>query len=498
MTQARHSLWQEGEQPAYPALDDNRHFDVVVIGAGIAGLTTALLLKRQGCRVSVLESGGVASGATGLNTGKVSALQSTMYSAINSHRGREAAETYAAASMAAVGKLVDLANGESIECGLRHRNAYTYATDDVELGAVVREVEAAQRAGLPVEFREDTDLPFPVKGSVALADQLEFDPVRYTGGLAAAVHGDGCAVYENTRAVGLDEGAPCGIQTTRGLVTADQVVVATHYPIFDRGLYFARLEPKRSYCIAARTRGELPSGLSINPGNPTRSLRSCGDLLVVCGEGHATGARGISETRYEQLEDFTRKHWDVEEFTHRWSAQDPTSYDHFPMVGSYTPVSARVYAATAFMKWGLTGGTFAGMLLADLIGGRDTPWREAFSPTRLSASSSASLARINFNAGMDFVADRIAPGQATEVEKVARGQARVVRQHSEPNGVYRDHDGLLHVVSLRCTHLGCLLRFNGAELSWDCPCHGSRFDVDGEVLEGPAVHPLRKPHEDRP
>ena len=498
MVQARHSLWQEkAAQPTYPTLEDNRHFDVVVIGAGITGLTTALLLKRQGSRVAVLESGRVASGATGLNTGKVSALQSTVYSSIQSHRGDQAAETYAAASMAAVDKVADIADSESISCDLRRRHAYTYATDDSELRSVEREFETAQSAGLPVEFEREIDLPFPVKGAVGLADQLEFNPVRYAAGLAAAVHGDDCAIFENTRAIALSEGTPCGVQTTRGRITADQVVVATHYPIFDRGLYFARLEPKRSYCIAARTSDEPPRGLSINPGNPTRSLRSYEGQLVVCGEGHATGARGISETRYERLEEFARKHWNVEEITHRWSAQDPTPYDHFPMIGAYTPVASRVYTATGFMKWGLSGGTFAAMLLADLISGRENPWAEAFSPTRISAKSSASLARINFGVGVDFVADRFAPGQSEEAEEVARGQARIVRQDGEPNGVYRDQDGLLHVVSLRCTHLGCLLRFNGAELSWDCPCHGSRFDVDGDVLEGPAVRPLKKPHEEQ-
>lgn len=490
----RRSLWRTVPQPAYPVLEDNASFDVVVLGAGITGLTTALLLKREGAAVAVVEAGQVACGATGSNTAKASALQSTMYSSIRSHRGKHAAQTYAAASMAAVGKIIDLADGENITCELRHRHAYTYATDESELRAVEREAEAAQAAGVPVEFHEDIDLPFPVRGAVGLADQLEFQPVRYTAGLAAAVHGSGCAVFEGTRAVSLSEGSPCTVQTDRGQITADQVVVATHYPIFDRGLYFARLEPKRSYCVAARVRGSLPQGLSINPGSPTRSLRSYGDLLVLSGESHATGARGVSEVRYERLEEFARRYWDVEEITHRWSAQDPTPYDRFPMIGPYTPMSSNVYAATGFMKWGLTGGTFAAMVLADLIGGRANPWAEDFSPTRLSASSSASLARINFHAGVDFVADRIAPSEVAEADEVPRGQARVVRQDGKPSGVYRDEEGLLHTVSLRCTHLGCLLRFNAADVSWDCPCHGSRFDVDGAVLEGPAVHPLKNPH----
>lgn len=492
---AGRSLWQTVSQPSYSALGDDRVFDVIVLGAGITGLTTALLLKRQGARVAVVESGQVASGATGANTGKVSALQSTMYSTISSYRGKHAAATYAAASAAAVDKVAEIADAEGIPCDLLRRDACTYAVNDAELRAVEQETDAARDAGVDAEFHQDVDLPFPVKGAVKLAGQLEFHPVRYAAGMAASVQGHGCEVFEWTRAVGLSEGSPCRVHTTRGEITADQVVVATHYPIFDRGLYFARLESQRSYCIAARARGELPRDLSINPGSPTRSLRSYGDLLIVGGEGHATGARGVSENRFERLEAFAREHWDVEDISHRWSAQDPTPYDRFPMIGAYTPVSAHVHAATGFMKWGLTGGTFAAMVLADHLDGRANPWAEDFSPTRFSARSSVSLARINLQTGIDFVGDRLAPGQSDEVGDVPRGRAVTVRQDGEPTGVYRDEEGLLHVVSLLCTHLGCLLRFNGADRSWDCPCHGSRFDIDGQVLEGPAVHPLKRPHE---
>lgn len=488
----RTSLWLDTapSHEAYPALSGDRVFDVVVLGAGITGLTTALLLKRQGARVAVVEAGSVGAGATGANTAKVSALQSTLYSTVRSHRGTQAAEAYAAASTAAVEKVAELADAESISCDLHRRPAYTYATDDEELRAVEREADAAQAAHLPAVLVDRTDLAFPVTGALRLDDQLEFHPVRYALGLATAVHGDGCEVFEHTRAMGLEEGTPCRVRTTGGTVTADRVVVATHYPVFDRGLYFARLESERSYSIAARVGGSLPQGLSINAGSPKRSLRSYGDLLIVCGESHPTGARGVGEQRYERLAEFARTHWDVTEITHRWSAQDPTSYDHFPMVGFHTPVSSLVLVASGFMKWGLSGGTMAGMVLADLIGGRNNPWSEALSPNRLSALSAPGLVRINLGSAADLVGDRLVPGQG-RIDELPRGQACTVRAGPEDHaGVYRDDDGRLHAVSLRCTHLGCLLRFNGAERSWDCPCHGSRFDIDGTVLDGPAVRPL--------
>jgi nitrite reductase/ring-hydroxylating ferredoxin subunit len=325
---------------------------------------------------------------------------------------------------------------------------------------------------------------------VRLDDQLQFHPVRYAQGLARAVDGDGSIVMEGTRALGLDEGSPCRVRTTGGTIAADRVVVATHYPVFDRGLYFARLEAQRSYCIAAQVRGSLPAGMFISAGSPTRSIRSYGDQLILGGEGHATGSREADPARYERLEQFARTHWDVQSIGYRWSAQDPSAYDHLPLIGRYTPFSSRVFLASGFMKWGLSGGTFAAMILRDLIAGRHNPWAGRFSPNRLSLRSAPALTRMNVKVGAAFLLDRLVPAQADSAANVPRGEARVVRRGLGKAGVYRDDQGRLHAVSLRCTHLGCLLRFNEAERSWDCPCHGSRFDVDGAVLEGPAVEPL--------
>jgi nitrite reductase/ring-hydroxylating ferredoxin subunit len=290
----------------------------------------------------------------------------------------------------------------------------------------------------------------------------------------------------------IEEGSPCRVRTEGATVTAERVVVATHYPLLDRGLFFARLESKRSYCIAARIRGSLPKGMSITAGEPTRSIRSYEDLLIVGGEGHTTGAKEAAPERYGALERFARTHWDVAAVTHRWSAQDPVPYDHLPIVGRYTPRSSRLYVASGFMKWGLSGGTMAAILLSDLIAGHENRWADHFSPNRVSPRSAPKLAQLNAKVSLDLLGDRLRPAQAGSAADVQIGEARVVRHGLGKAGVYRDHRGAIHAVSLRCTHLGCLLRFNAAELSWDCPCHGSRFDVDGAVLEGPATKPLER------
>jgi Rieske Fe-S protein len=322
---------------------------------------------------------------------------------------------------------------------------------------------------------------------------VQFHPVRYCQGLAAAIDGDGSRVFERTRALGVDEGSPCRVRTARGDVRADHVVVATHYPFLDRGLYFARLKPERSYCIAARLASGAPSqGMAINAGSPTRSLRSRGEALIVGGEGHPAGSGKAKPERFERLEAFARKHWDVEAVTHRWSAHDPVPYDHLPVIGPYRPGSKRLWVSSGFMKWGFSSATFAARILADRIGGRSSPWADTFAPTRLSARSAHELAELGAKFAIDLVGDRVRPPQALSAGGVPRGEARVVPDGLGRKGVYRDEQGELHAVSLRCTHLGCLLRFNSAERSWDCPCHGSRFAVDGSVLEGPAVKPLER------
>lgn len=490
-TSAAGSLWLDTTPAStFGALEGDLDVDVAVIGGGIAGVTTALLLKRAGHRVAVIEAVAVGSGVTGCTTAKVSALQSTILSTVRSRHGADAAAAYAEASLAGVERVAALAAEEGIDCDLERRPAFTYAADGSEVSAVESERAAAEQAGLPVRAEPGPVLPYEVAACVRLDDQLQLHPVRYVRGLAAAVDGDDAHVLERTRALGLEAGSPHRVLTEHGTVRAEHVVVATHYPLLDRGLYFTRLKPQRSYCVAARVRGTPPEAMSISAGSTTRSIRAYGDLLIVGGEGHATGSSEATPERFEVLEEFARRHWDVEAVTHRWSAHDPVPHDHLPVVGPYAPGMSRLWVTSGFMKWGLSGATFSAEILAELIAGRDHPWAPTFAPTRLSLRSAHELAHFGAKFSVDFVADRIAPAQAGSVDDVPRGEARIVRDGLAKAGVFRDLDDTVHAVSLRCTHLGCLVRWNAAERSWDCPCHGSRFDVDGTVLEGPAVHPL--------
>jgi glycine/D-amino acid oxidase-like deaminating enzyme/nitrite reductase/ring-hydroxylating ferredoxin subunit len=501
---ASESIWLDTAEPtAHPSLDHDLEVDVAVLGGGIAGITTAFLLKRQGARVAVLERGVVCGGATGFTTAKASALQQTALSQVARVNGTDAAAAYAEATLQAIEWMAELVEAEGIECDWERLPAFTYAADEQQLATVEQEAEAARRAGLPVTLTTETPLPFPVAGAVRLENQAQFHPVRYVRALAERVAGEGSHVFEATGVTGVDEGSPYRVRTEAGAsVSARDVVVTTNYPLLDRGGFFARMEATRSYLIAARARGPVPEGMLITAGQPTRSLRpyrSNGETwLLMGGEGHVTGASDARPARYEALDEFARRHWDLEpETPYRFSTQDAKTADELPYAGAYMPRASHLWVAGGFRKWGMTNATISAQLLADRIAGRPNPYADLLNPSRVTLRAAPQLAQIQAHVGRHFVGDRILPARAGSSAEIPAGEARVVRSGIGKVGVYRDEQGDLHGVSLRCTHLGCLVRWNDAERSWDCPCHGSRFDVDGTVLAGPAVSPLepRQPPE---
>ena len=356
-------------------------------------------------------------------------------------------------------------------------------------------MEAALAAGLNASFVSQVPLPFPTAGAIRVDNQAEFHPQKFLVGLAAALERGGARIFEDTRALRLRDGAPCRVETTGGGVTADHVVVATHFPFPDRGLFFARVHAERSYCVAAPLTGPPPEGMFISASSPTRSLRfhpvAGREVVIVGGEGHKVGQGGPTSPRYEALEEFTREHFDAGEVAYRWSAQDNYSADGAPLVGRITPRSRGSYTATGYRKWGLAMAAAAAEMLTDAIAGRDSPWRDFFDSNRLTPFSSAKpLVKENANVGFHFFADRLTRRSGDTADDLAPGEGKVVSRHGRQVAVSRDDDGKVHAVSARCTHLGCILAWNDAERSWDCPCHASRFAADGSVLQGPAVHPL--------
>lgn len=495
---ATEPLWLVGAPPPLrPPLRDDRDCDVAVIGGGIAGVTTALLLQRAGAQVVLLDRARICGGATGSTTAKVSALQQTKLSDVRRIHGAAGAAAYAAASAGAVERIAAFV-AEGIACDWERLAAYTYAAGAEQEPGVRDEVAAAQEAGLPVELVDDPPLPFAVSMAACLPDQAQFDPVRYTRGLADLFEAAGGVICEESPVVEVHDGAPCRVTTDAGFdLRARDVIVCTNYPLLDRGLFFARTEATRSYLVAARLRDTAPRGMFISAGEPTRSLRPYTDAagdpwVLVGGEGHTTGSSDAQPERYALLEEFARSHFDVIDIPHRWSTQDASPVDKLPYAGSYSPLSRHLFVNAGGQKWGMTNGTAGALILAERFAGGEHPQARTFDPNRLAGRALPGLAKDNVRVGAHFVGDRIRPA-GDDIEGIAPGSAAVLRSFGVARtGVYRDDAGALHAVSVRCTHLGCLLHFNDAERSWDCPCHGSRFGVDGDVLAGPATTPLER------
>ena len=507
------SLWLEtsGDTPGGDVLrfpeaqpsDRPTRVDVAVIGAGITGLTAALLLQQAGLRVALIEAHRVGAGVTGYTTGKVSSLHGLIYDRLRRTFDADTARIYGEANESAIEQIAAFVNTLQIDCDWqRDRFNLTYTTEEGEpLEAIHREVDAARRAGLPASFTTETELPFAVRGAVRFANQGQFHAGRYALGLARALQAAGGLIHERSRVMQVQSrNGRCELENG-AVIEADQIVIATHIPILDRGGFFARVHPSRSYLMAFEVeRPPIEQMYLSEASGPSWTLRSAlrGHYLIVGGQSHKTGHEPDTPGRYTAIERWAQQHFGVGPAAYRWSAHDYMPVDHLPYIGRVPFGSGRVWMATGYRKWGLTNGTAAAMIMRDGIMGRKNDWADTFDANRADLLASAKdFLKTNLHVAKHFVSGRIEDRKANRrPQDLAPGEGAVVdADEKKPVGAFRDEDGALHAVSLTCTHLGCHVAWNPAERSWDCPCHGSRFDVDGNVLHGPAVKPLERQKE---
>jgi glycine/D-amino acid oxidase-like deaminating enzyme/nitrite reductase/ring-hydroxylating ferredoxin subunit len=486
--------------PPFPQLDRDARADVVVVGGGITGLTTAYLLARNGIAVVLLERGRCAAVDTGHTTAHLTMVTDARLPELVKRFGRTHAQAVWDAGLAAIAQIDEIVCEHDIECSFKWVEGYLHAPDGKasEQDAQALREQSALACELGFDATLMSTLPFVGGPGIRFHDQARVHPRRYLAGVAQAFTAAGGRIFEQSEASEFRDD-PRGVKANGHWVSCDLIVLATHNPLLgiastaSASIFQTKLALYSSYVVAGRIpRGTVPDALFWDTGDPYRYMRlephRDHDLLILGGEDHKTGQADDTTARYERLERFARERVPEIELTYRWSGQVIETPDGLPYIGKMTD---HQYAATGFAGNGMTFGTLSGMAIADAIEGRTNPWAELFEPGR-SALTRGLWEYVKENADYPYymLRDRFAGAEGRSVRAVKRGQGKVIEQNGEKVAAYRDAHGALTLRSAVCTHMGCVVGWNAAESTWDCPCHGSRFTPHGDVISGPAEKPL--------
>ena len=466
-------------------ISEDKYVDVVVIGAGMAGILTAYYLQKQGKKVIVLEADRIAGGQTENTTAKITAQHGYIYSLLSEKYNSNYAKLYAQANTMAIDEYDKLISNEKIECNFQRVNSYLYEREDNNTDnnktiseKLKKELDVAEQSGIKASFVNRTALPFSVIGAICFENQAQFHPLEFIKHLC-----DKLVIYENTKVLKVKGHE---IRTSNGVLYGENIVFASHYP-FPKipGFYFVREHQERSYVMAVRG---IPKweGMYYSEEKNGLSFRWFKDILLIGGGGHRTGKTGDKCGYSELKKQIDMIYPEYEEVCH-WSAQDCVTHDELPFIGQFSTWHPYWYVASGFKKWGMTTSMISAQIICDEICGRENPYKSLFTPQRCHFWSSANklLKDIGISSSGLIKGHLHMPMFKTKNPK--RGEAAIVRHGLKRYGVYHDSKGIIHEISVKCPHMGCELQWNGEEHTWDCPCHGSRFDCDGKLIDGPSL-----------
>lgn len=494
------SIWQlSSHDKPYPHLDQDIEVDVAVVGGGITGLTSAYLLSQSGKKVAVLDAGSFGRGTTGHSTAKLTIQHDFIYDELLSHLGKEKAQQYYQSQQDALTFVRNLVQKNNVQCGFSDEDTYLYATTHHGEHRLKREKKAYEQLSIPHEWVTDLPINMKIRAALKVPNQAQFHPLAYLSFICDELDKKGAHLFENTvcKKVSHEKGSVLVHANDGHTVTAKQVIAATHFPFIDGGgLYMSRMKADRSYVVAGTSSDNWAGGMYLSAEQPKRSLRGVsmnGKHYILVGGDHHKAGQGIdARNHYDALRTFADEQFNDFQAEQEWSAQDLTTLDNIPYIGPLSSLQANVFIATGYRKWGMTGGVTAAHVLADLIVDGNSLYADLYKPMRFHSDPSMK----HFLTENADVAKHLIQGKLQndyeDVRELDNGQGAVVKHNGKRAGAFKDDEGALHLVDTTCTHMGCECNWNHADLTWDCPCHGSRFSYKGEVIEGPAKEPLKK------
>ena len=484
------------------SLKEDIDVDILIVGGGIVGITTAYLLAKNNIKCTLVDANKIGHGSTGKNTGKITSQHSIIYSKLNKHYSLEAAKLYYKGNEEALNLVEKIIKENKIECNFKREDSYILAQNENYLKDLKEEYEICKKMNIDCEYYDELPLPIDIKGAISFKNQAHFNPKKYIDSLLKKCIEIGVKVYENTPIIDFTGGKTCILTTKENYkISANKVVIATQVPWYDgRNFYFAKEKGDRSYLVAGKLEKDIMPGmfLGVEDRGITFTTYEEGDLklLIFGGGDHKVGQCKNEGEIYDKLKAYASDKFGVKEFKYQWSAQDYMSFDNLPYIGNINKRESNVYVATGFSKWGMSNGTLSAMIISDLITKNESKYKDLFNPSRKGSYLTAEFYKENLNVALKYIAGKLK--YKKDNLNIEKGSAEViVLEDNKRYGAYRDYDDKLYIVDITCTHLGCELTFNSAEKTWDCPCHASRFDYKGNVLQGPAIKPLNRYGEEK-
>ena len=480
----------------YKKLEKDINIENLIIGGGIVGVTCAYLLSKKNSDVIIVEGNKIGQGSSGRNTGKISCQHNIIYSKINNTHDFETAKSYYEINKRGLDLIENIIKENNIDCDYKKDSSYLYTENENYIEEMKEEYEICKNIGIDCVAHQDLDIPFDVKYAIEFKNQASFNPKKYIDELVKICENQNVTIYENTSIIDITKGEICEAKTDKNTIKAKNIIIATHFPWYDaHNLYFIKEKGEQSYLSSSKNKSDLVKGMFLCVEDPTKTFRvhrhKTQEILIAGGYSHKVGQKKKEVEIYKDISNMCKNKFNSDIIKNKWSAQDYISFDYIPYIGKINKNIDNIYVATGFGKWGMTNGTASAILISDMIlyPHIESKYSKIFNPHRKNPYFTPEFLKENINVGIEYIKGKVELGN--DEFPIEKGSSTVVMIDGKRYGAYRHFDNKLYVLDITCTHLGCELSFNDEDKTWDCPCHASRFDYKGNVLNGPAIHPLK-------